>query len=151
MKNNQKKREQKNHDSKDKDESPLGRYRSLAVCCLGLVAKIEKKSIKELPQPLLDSLGVSLSTDKMHCTTLKVKVPDALKNGGLEQRIGELESFLAKHQDHIPPQTGFSRRKRSFKNLWPKRRKELEAKRRAEGNEITTNMDLLAEDTADPC
>jgi len=129
MKDNKKAQQQKEHPvQKPKEETPASRYRTLVISYLGILARIEKRSIQSTPKPLLDSLDVSLLRDKMHGTTVNVKVPKDLGNEEIRQRISELEAFLARNQTHIPIQSGSKRSRRSLSNLWPKQRKIIEAR-----------------------
>ncbi len=131
MKNNQKKEKGHNGPSPHKEETPVIRYRSLVVSYLSILARIEKRSIQDTPQPLLDSLGVSLSTDRIHCTTMSVKFPDALGKEDLERRISRLNAFIAENQAYIPPETKSRLRPGSFNGMWPKQKKIMEAKMKA--------------------
>jgi len=129
MKSNQKREKRPNGSPPRAEETPVTRYRSLVISYLSILARLDQRSIQKTPEPLLDSLGVSLSKDKMHCTTVSVKVPHALGDEESKRRISELEGFLAKYQEYIPHQTNTHWRRG---HLWPKRRKEMEAKRQAE-------------------
>jgi len=129
MKSNQKKEKRPNGSPTHAEETPATRYRSLVISYLGILARLDKRSIQNTPEPLLDSLGVLLSTDKMHCTSVSVKVPHPLDGEEFKRRIIELEGFLAKYQDCIPVQTHTHWRRG---HLWPKRKKEMEAKRHEE-------------------
>lgn len=132
MKNNHDKK-QRNAEliPKPKEETPASRYRSLVISYLGILARLDRRSIQKTPEPLLDALGVSFSLDKMHGTSVNVKVPLDLGNKEVRQRISELEAFLSRNQTHIPIQSGSKRSRRSLSHLWPKQRKIIEARMKA--------------------
>jgi hypothetical protein len=114
------------------DDKMHGRYRSLVLSHLYILARKNRISVAKLPPDELERLGVRIIREKAHSATFAISVPPAMENGQLEKAIADLEAER-RENSHLFPAAPLRKRAEGFSG-WKRQDKAPKKRNRRAGD-----------------